>query len=143
MNINSAVKSSRHLIKEVEFSTAQQLLELAGLSTNPERSQRCAYKELMPDIYFLRYQGYSFQKITALLNQIGFKLQTSTARSYFHYFFEEQQDECINQLNRRIKLLDEINKEISESGLSSITQKIEAIIGSNQKTHDYPSSDLI
>ena len=136
MNINSAVKSSRHLIKEVEFSTAQQLLELAGLSTNPERSQRCAYKELMPDIYFLRYQGYSFQKITALLNQIGFKLQTSTARSYFHYFFEEQQDECINQLNRRIKLLDEINKEISESGLSSITEKIEAIIGSNQKTLD-------
>jgi hypothetical protein len=136
MNMNSAVKSSRHLIKEVEFSTAQQLLELAGLSTNPERSQRCAYKELMPDIYFLRHQGYSFQKITALLNQIGFKLQTSTSRSYFNYYLAERQDECLNQLKKKIEVLDQINKEISESGLSSITEKIEAIIGRNQKTLD-------
>ena len=136
MNTNSAVKSRRHLISDVDFSTAQQALELAGLSMNPERSQRCAFKELMPDIYFLRHQGYSFQKITALLNQIGFKLQASTARIYFHNFLEEQQDECINHLNRKIKVLDEINKEISESSLSSITEKIEAIIGSKQKILD-------
>ena len=103
---------------------------------NPDRSQRCAFKELMPDIYFMRHQGFSFQKITALLNQIGFKLQTSTARSYFYIFLEEQQDECISQLNGKIKVLDEITKEISESGLSSITEKIEAIIGSNQKSLD-------
>ena len=136
MNINLADKSPRRLISEIYFSAAQQVLELAGLSTNPERSQRCAFKELMPDIYFLRHQGYSFQKITVLLNQIGFKLQTSTARSYFYIFLEERQDECINQLNRKIKVLDEITKEISESGLSSITEKIEAIICSNQKTLD-------
>ena len=133
MDTNSADKSRRHLIKEVDFSTAQQVLELAGLTMNPDRSQRCAFKELMPDIYLMRHQGFSFQKITALLNQIGFKLQTSTARSYFHNFLEERQDECINQLNKKIKVLDEITKEISESGLSSITDKIEAIIGSNQK----------
>lgn len=133
MHINSAVKSRRHLIKEVDFSSAQQVLELAGLSMNPERSQRCAFKELMPDIYFLRYQGYSFQKITALLNQIGFKLQTSTSRSYFNYYLAERQDECLNQLNKKIEVLNEITKKISESGLSSVTEKIEAIIGSNQK----------
>lgn len=133
MNINSAVKSRRHLISEVDFTTAQQMLELAGLTMNQERSQRCAFKELMPDIYFLRHQGYSFQKITALLNQIGFKLQASTARIYFHNFLEEQQEECINHLNRKIKALDEITKEISESGLSAVTEKIEAIISSNQK----------
>lgn len=126
-------RTIRHLIKEVDFSTAQQVLELAGLTMNPDRSQRCAFKELMPDIYLMRHQGFSFQKITALLNQIGFKLQTSTARSYFHNFLEERHDECINQLNKKIKVLDEITKEISESGLSSITDKIEAIIRRNQK----------
>ncbi|MEQ1486851.1 MAG: hypothetical protein ABL920_00025 [Methylotenera sp.] len=136
MNTNSAVKSRRHLISDVDFSTAQQALELAGLTMNPERSQRCAFKELMPDIYFMRHQGYSFQKITALLNQIGFKLQASTSRIYFHNFLDERQDECIKHLNRKIQLLDEITKKFNEPGLSSVAEKIEAIIGSNQKILD-------
>lgn len=135
MDVNLAVQTRRHQIKDIDSLGARQVFEMAFLTLEPsERSQRQAFNALMPEIYMLRNKGFSFQQIATLMEQVGFRLQPSTVRSYFNELLVGRQDECIKRMNQQMMMLAEINKETKGSEISMIAAKAATIIEKQRNT---------
>lgn len=118
-----------HRIQDVDSLGAKKVLELAFHALEPaERTQRQAISALMPELYMLRNKGFTFQQITSLLGQCGFRLQPSTVRIYFNEMLVDRQDECIRRMNDQMIILAEIKKETEGVEFSMIAGKASAII---------------
>ncbi len=118
-----------HRIQEVNALNAREVLLVAFHSLEPaDRTQRKAFSALMPEIYMLRHQGFSFPQIASLLGQCGFRLQPSSVRNYFHELLADRQDECVRRMDEQMLVLSEIKKETKGTDLSNLAGHAAAII---------------
>lgn len=81
-------RGQRHLISAEDFVFAEEMLKtlaLAALLEVPviERTQRQAFKDLLPRVMEFREKGLTWKEVTRQLNESGFNLKPSTVRSYF------------------------------------------------------------
>ena len=79
---------AQHRISSENLLLAQQVLETAAVLIDlgypiEAQTQRKAFAALMPLVRDLRGKGQTWEKITQHLNQSGFDIKASTARSYF------------------------------------------------------------
>lgn len=88
MGLSLSQQEALHRINAENFLLAQEALETAAVLIDlgypiGAQTQRQAFASLRPLIHDLRRKGHSWKKITDYLNQSGFDIKASTARSYF------------------------------------------------------------
>jgi hypothetical protein len=71
-------------VSSVDAMAVREALVSASQLLEPEdRTQRQLFKTFMPELFVLRSKGISFNQLTALLNESGFKMKCSTVRAYY------------------------------------------------------------
>ena len=116
-------------IAGTDASTAEEVLKVASFLLVPEdRTQRRVFETLMPYIHALHNEKYRWEQITKLLNNLGFTLQTSAVRSYYHKMILTCQDVCQAYMQERILLMAEIRKETTGADLSAIAGIVAAMM---------------
>jgi len=89
------------------------------------QSQRQAFKQLMPHLYALREKGCSFQQLTGLLNQCGFKLQPSTVRRYYNEMLPDRMEACKHQMKLQMESLAAVKRENLGIDMQAIATKLD------------------
>lgn len=122
-----------HRIQGVDSADAREVLVLAYHAMEPgDQTQRQAFSALMPELYMLRRKGFTFQQITALMVECGFRLQVSTVRNYFSEMLHDRQEECVRRFDEQMVVLAEIHKVTKGAEVSSIAGKVAAITARQQ-----------
>lgn len=118
-----------HRLGSDDFSTAEAVLKAAALLIVPDnQTQKQAFDRLMPHLYALRNRGCSIEQITSLLANLNFKLQPSAVRVYFAEGLAERMDKCQESMNEQILLLAEVRKQTKGADVSSISERVAAIM---------------
>lgn len=124
-NVRGAIKR----IASIDMSTAEAVLKAAMTLIVPDdQSQRKAFMTLMPYLYVLRNKGCSWSQLTMLINDCGFDLQPASVRTYYGEMLADRQDLCQERMNEQILLLAEVRKETKGAELSSISERVIAIM---------------
>jgi hypothetical protein len=127
-------KGQLHRIQGHVAINASEVLVLAFHSLPPnDRTQWQAFNALMPEIYMLRHEGFSFQQIAELIGQCGFKLQTSSVRSYFNELLITRHDECIKRLDEQLLMISEIKRQTQGLELNKIVSQAASIIARHRE----------
>lgn len=63
-------------------------------------TQRKAFAVFMPELYVLRYKGYSFAQITSLLNECDLSLKPASVRLYYNQFLEAHEEKYKDHLGK-------------------------------------------
>jgi len=125
----------RARLQDTTFSTAEQVLNAAMLLIVPDdQTQRQAIEKLMPYLYVLRKKGCSWAQLTHLLSESGFKLQSSTVRSYYNEMLESRMDMCQDRMSEQILLLAELRKQNKSADLSGVSHRVAAIMEQQRST---------
>lgn len=116
-------------LQSVDLTTAEAVFKAATLLAVPEdQTQRQAFESLMPYMYVLRNKGCSWDQLTKLLTECGFRLQPSTVRSYYGEMLATRLDICQERMNEQISLLAEIRKETKGADMSAIAGRVTATL---------------
>lgn len=112
-------------VPSMDFAVAEDVLKSAADFIIPDdQTQKKAFEKLMPHLYVLRNKGCSFQQLTQLLTQCGFKLQPSTVRDYFREGLAKRMDVCQERLNEQMALLKEVRKRTEGAQLTEIADRV-------------------
>lgn len=116
-------------IPSTDFSTAEEVLKAAACLMVPEdQTQHQALVRLMPYLYVLKNKGCNFSQLATLLVECGFTLQPSMVRDYYYTALATRMDMCQERMNEQILLMAEIRKENKGGDVSSITDRVTAIM---------------
>lgn len=116
-------------IPSTDFSTAEEVLKAAACLMVPEdQTQHQALVRLMPYLYVLKNKGCNFSQLATLLAECGFNLQPSMVRDYYYTALATRMDICQERMNEQILLMAEIRKENKGVDVSSITERVAAIM---------------
>lgn len=123
------VRGALNRVSGVNMSTASAVFEAAALLVVPDdQTQRKAFAELMGHMHIMRNKGCSWEQITKLLTDCGFKLQPSTVRTYYSELLAERADTLQAKMNEQLLLMAEIRKETKGLDMSAITGRVTAIM---------------
>lgn len=122
-------------LASTDIVVAEEVLKNAALLMVPEdQTQRRAFEALMPWMYLLRNRGFSWAQLTDLLTQCGFRLQTSTVRTYYSEMLASRLDVCQARMNEQLVIFDEIRKETRGTELSGITERVSSVLAAQRKS---------
>jgi hypothetical protein len=127
-----AIKKSGPLrrISSSDFSIAEAFLQAAALLLVPdEQTQHQAFLKLIPYLFVLRKNGYTFLQLTKLLTDIGFKLKLPTVKNYYNKALPKHMATCQLQMNEHLSLLENVRKETRGTDMSAISDQVAAIMG--------------
>lgn len=112
----------RHRVAASDFSVAKEVMKAAMLLLVPDdQGQRQAFKEMIPNIFVMRSRQCSWQQITSLLKECGFKLEPTTVRNYYGEMVQDQLDRCEQMMNEHNLLEKEVNKQIKYVDVRALT----------------------
>ncbi len=84
-------------------------IKLAAQKLEPaEKIQRELVNILMPDIFVLRAQGYSFKQLKQLLNQSGLDIQMGELRTYYNEYLFSRIKVCEALITKSLLAIAEI-----------------------------------
>jgi hypothetical protein len=130
-------------VAATDMVAAEEVLKIAMYSVVPDdQTQRKAFEALMPYLYVLRNKGCSWEQLTKLLTECGFKLQPSTVRSYFSEMLVTRMEICKARMNEQISVLDAIRKETKGADLSGIANRVMAVVN-HQRNIAAPKIDAL
>lgn len=92
------------------------------------QTQHQALVGLMPYLYVLKNKGCNFSQIATVLAECGIDLQPSMVREYYNTALATRMDICQERMNEQILLMAEIRKENKGVDVSSITERVAAIM---------------
>lgn len=121
--------------KSEDMSAAREIFLMCALTMEPaDRTLRQSVKALIPEIFVLRNQGFSWPQLASLLKEAcNIDLLPSTVRSYFNEMLIDRQEECTRRMNEQVLLLAEIKKETEGAKLPGIANKVMAIMERQRK----------
>lgn len=109
----------------IDAEAAREGLKQAYYLLEPaDRSQRQTFKKLMPEIYALRKEGFSFQQLSELLNSFNVRLQPSTVRSYYEDMIKEQFEECEQRFSESVMLMAKIKSATQDAEIGKLTSMV-------------------
>lgn len=113
-------------IAGVNINQARNDLMVAAMSLEPaERTQKRAFRALMPEIYLLRKRDYSFAQIVEMLAECcGFTIQPSTARGYFNEMILEKEAECLKRFDESVMVLAEYEKQTKSDSMKAFASQV-------------------
>lgn len=118
-----------HRISGEDASTTEQVFKVASFLMMPESlTQAKAFEALVPHIQIMRNKKYTWQQITKLLNECGFKLEASTVRSYYVKFISTHPDICEQRMRETTLLMAEIRQKTEGAHVSVIARMVSEII---------------
>jgi hypothetical protein len=118
-------RGSIHKVAAIDIGIAEQVFKNALHLLIPEDAkQRKVFESLMPYLFVLRNKGCSWEQLTTLLNECGFKLQPSTVRNYFSEMHQVNRDLYREKMNEQAFLLNEVKKQTKAVDISSIAGQI-------------------
>lgn len=121
-------------IASIDFATAIEVLKAAAfLETPDDQTQHQALIQLMPHLYVLRNNGFSFAQVTNLLTKCGFTLQPGSVRDYYKLALAERMEICQERMNEQILLLAEVRKETKGVNVADIAGRVAAIMNQQQE----------
>ncbi len=134
---------ARQRVQSTDMTVAVEVLKNAPLLMAPEdQTQRKAFESLMPYLYVLRNKGFSWNQLTDLLTQCGFRLQPSTVRSYYSEMLATRLDICQARMNEQLQVFEQIRTQTKGSDLSAITGRVSEFM-TRQKSLAAPRVDAI
>lgn len=142
--INSRRTGPRHRISAVDFGAAEELLKTAALVIVPDdQKQRQAFEQLMPHLYVLRNKGCSFEQLTKLLTDVGFKLQPSTVRTYYSECLATRLDLCQARMNEQIALMAAIRSETAGTDMTAVSSRVQSIMAAQRNASAHRVDTLL
>lgn len=136
-NMNSCAKTEQpkvirgraHRVLSADFSIAEEVFKAAMFLATPEdHKQRKAFETLMPYLFVLRNQGWSWEQLTKLLNDCGFKLQLPTVRRYFGELKKVNLAIYQQEMNAHILRMNEVEKQTRGGNISAISGRVASIL---------------
>jgi hypothetical protein len=122
-------RGSIHKVAAIDIGIAEEVFKNALHLLIPEDAkQRKVFESLMPYLFVLRNKGCSWEQLTSLLNECGFKLQPSTVRNYFSEMQQVNMDLCQERMNEQILLLNEVKKQTRGIDISTVAGQINGIM---------------
>jgi hypothetical protein len=107
---------------------ARVILDAAAIYGNPaELSQRRKFQALMPEIYTLRNQGFTFVQITQFLAECKLHYQASTVRTYYSEMLAANADLCQQRMNEQILLMAEVRTTTHSVDRALVADQLNAI----------------
>lgn len=73
-----------------------------------DMTQRQAFSELMPKLYALRNDGFSFTQIADLLTKCGMSLKVGTVRSYYNDMLLKRAEELQKTSSEQVSLMSKV-----------------------------------
>lgn len=126
--IRGSRPGARVRISGIDTTLARATLQTALCVIEPDnRSQRKSFYKLMPEIWALRNEGFTFEQIATLLCQCNFVITPGTARSYFAEMLATHQEELQAGTNEQILALAELKKATSGLEIDSIVDRVTAV----------------
>lgn len=112
-------------VSGLEVENIKQDLALRFLSTESVWfTQREAFQKFMPEIYVLReMDGLTYKEITEILKSYGLKLPQSSVQHYYRQFLEYVKTKRASELEKIIKLREEIREEFEGVEISMLAEK--------------------
>lgn len=118
-----------HRVSAADLATAKEVFEAATFLVSPDHyTQRQAFGELMPHLFILQGNGWSWQQLTKLVNDSGFKLASSTVRRYFEEFKNLNLQTYQKTMNERLLLMKEVASQTQEMDLAAIPGRVAEIL---------------
>lgn len=118
-----------HRVSAADLTTAKEMFEAATLLVSPDHyTQRQAFGELMPHLFMLQSNGWSWQQLTKLVNDSGFKLASSTVRRYFEEFKNLNLQTYQKTMNERLLLMKEVSSQTQGMDLAAIPGRVAEIL---------------
>lgn len=122
-------------VSAVDFASADETLRTAALLLVPEdQTQRQVFEKLMPNLYVLRSEGFSWAQLTKLLNECGLHLQPSTVRTYYSEMLAARMDICQARMNEQIAVMAAVRSETVGADLSAVSGRVQAFMLRQQQT---------
>ena len=118
-----------HRVSVGDAVAAREVLKQAVHLIEPaNRTQRQLIRELMPELYVMRNDGFSFEQIAQLLGEVNVKLQPGTIRSYYSEMLADRLAACEARFNEQLLILAEIKKETQGHDVATIATKASAMM---------------
>lgn len=118
-------KKLRLTMSSADFRGIVDALKVGVLTLVPEDlSQRSIIRRLIPDLYVLRKQGYSFKQLCILLNSFGMRLSSpALLRTYYADFQIECMEACDKKLQQTFDIIEHIETRERFEGKDDIVQR--------------------
>ena len=118
-----------HRLAAADLAMAEEVFKAAMFLMSPDDyKQRQAFKNLMPYLFVLQSNGWSWKQLTKLLNDCGFKLAASTVRRYFEEFKKLNLETCLQAMNEHILLRKEVAIQTEGMNFSAIPGRVADIL---------------
>jgi hypothetical protein len=107
------------------------LQEAFFTSESIDISQRRLFFRLMPELYLLRtHNKLTFEEVTKLLTECGFKLSESAVRVYYFTFYVKLQDSLGNASQELIEKKEALRRLVEQAEYAEVTENFAEMLKS-------------